>query len=135
MREWIRGAISDASAVVLLASTYRASYPGVLKNLLDLLPVPALRSKPVGIVALGATDHHFLGVDSQQREVLAWFGARVAPISVYLSNRDFNDQEQPSEPPAEKLRELGATMMARPIPGGVGVARSRAARCGGRACQ
>jgi hypothetical protein len=65
-----------ARAVVFAAPVYRASYPGVLKNLLDLLPVEALRAKPVGILAMGASAHHYLGVDTHLRAVLAWFGAR-----------------------------------------------------------
>jgi NAD(P)H-dependent FMN reductase len=77
---------------VLLASpVYRASFTGALKNLLDLTPVEALRAKPVGIVAMGATSHHYLGVDWQLRAVLAWFGALVVPTSVYLESSHFQD--------------------------------------------
>jgi FMN reductase len=60
-----------------------------LKNLLDHLPIEALAGKPVGIVAMGATNHHYLGVDWHLRDVLAWFGAVVVPTSVYLSSADF----------------------------------------------
>jgi hypothetical protein len=77
---------------VLLASpVYRASFTGALKNLLDLTPVEALRAKPVGIVAMGATLHHYLGVHWQLRAVLAWFGALVVPTSVYLESGHFQD--------------------------------------------
>ena len=71
------------------APVYRASYPGVLKNLLDQTPPEGLQNKPVGIVAMGGSPHHFLGVDWQLREVLTWFGALVAPTSVYLTGNDF----------------------------------------------
>ena len=71
--------ISAADAVMIFAPTYRASYPGVLKNLLDQLPVAALRSKPVGIVALGASEHHFLGVDWQLRTCSAGSGRSSRP--------------------------------------------------------
>src|SRR4051812_39946562 len=54
--------ISAADAVVLASPVYRASMTGALKNLLDLVPVKALIGKPVGIVAMGATQHHYLGV-------------------------------------------------------------------------
>jgi FMN reductase len=64
--------------------------PGVLKNLLDQTPVEALKGKATAIVATGATAHHFLGVDRHLRDVLAFFGALVTPVSVYLmSNTDF----------------------------------------------
>src|SRR5581483_6244173 len=62
-----------------------------LKNLLDIAPVEALQNKPVGIVAMGGSPHHFLGVDWQLRAVLTWFGALAAPTSVYLTGGDFKD--------------------------------------------
>lgn len=85
------GALAEADAVLLASPVYRASFTGALKNLLDLTPVEALRAKPVGIVAMGATLHHYLGVDWQLRAVLAWFGALVVPTSVYLESGHFQD--------------------------------------------
>jgi len=82
----------DAADIVVLASpVYRASFTGALKNLLDHLPVAALMGKPCGIVAMGATAHHYLGVEWHLRDVLTWFGAIVAPTGVYLSSADFID--------------------------------------------
>ena len=40
---------------------------------------------------MGATQHHFLGVDWHLRDVLAWFGALVVPTSAYLASADFVD--------------------------------------------
>jgi FMN reductase len=84
-------AVRDADGVVVASPVYRGSFTGALKNLLDHLPVEALAGKPVGIVAMGATQHHYLGVDWHLRDVLAWFGALVLPTSVYLASTDFVD--------------------------------------------
>src|SRR5712671_3167922 len=84
-------AIAAADAVLLASPVYRGSFTGALKNLLDLTPLEALRAKPMGIVAMGATQHHYLGVDWHLRDVLAWFGALVVPTSVYLASADFVD--------------------------------------------
>jgi FMN reductase len=81
--------VVEADAVIVASPVYRGSFTGALKNLLDHLPVEALTGKPVGIVAMGATNHHYLGVDWHLRDVLAWFGAIVVPSSVYLSSSDF----------------------------------------------
>ena len=83
--------VSEADAVLLASPVYRGSLTGALKNFLDLTPVEALRDKPVGIVAMGATLHHYLGVDWHLRAVLAWFGALVAPTSVYLESSHFRE--------------------------------------------
>jgi len=84
-------ALAGADALLIASPVYRGSFTGALKNLLDLTPVDALRSKPIGIVAMGATPHHYLGVDWHLRAVLAWFGALVAPTSVYLESTHFQD--------------------------------------------
>ena len=85
------GEIAASDAVLLASPVYRGSFTGALKNLLDLIPVEGLRNKPVGIVAMGATLHHYLGVDWHLRAVLAWFGALVVPTSVYLESAHFQD--------------------------------------------
>jgi FMN reductase len=87
----VLGAVERADAVVLATPVYRGSFTGVLKNLLDHVPVESLEGKPVGIVAMGATPHHFLGVERHLRDVLAFFGALVAPVPVYLTSADFAD--------------------------------------------
>jgi FMN reductase len=81
--------IQEADAILLASPVYRGTFTGALKNLLDHLPIEALAGKPIGIVAMGATTHHYLGIDWHLRDVLAWFGAIVAPTSVYLSSSDF----------------------------------------------
>src|SRR5216683_1245448 len=89
--------IAAPRAVLFAAPVYRASFPGVLKNLLDITPVEALQNKPVGIVAMGGSPHHFLAIDGQLRQVLAWFGALVAPTGVYLTGGDFRDGQLASD--------------------------------------
>jgi FMN reductase len=84
-------AIESAGAVILATPIYRGSLSGSLKNLIDLTPVPALQGKVVGLVAMGASDHHFLGAERHLRDVLAFFGAVVTPVAVYLNGTDFTD--------------------------------------------
>lgn len=104
-------AIAAADAVVLATPVYRGSFTGVLKNLLDHVPVEALHSTPVGIVAMGATPHHFLGTESHLRDVLAFFGALVAPVGVYLTSADFADGA-PTEHAVADLDTLLASLIA-----------------------
>jgi FMN reductase len=103
--------IAAAGAVLIAAPVYRASFPGVLKNLLDTTPVEALQNKPVGILAMGGSPHHYLAVDGQLRQVLAWFGAMVAPTSVYLTGGDFRDGQLASESARNDLTALTRTLI------------------------
>src|SRR6266581_7440319 len=103
--------IAAASAVLIGAPVYRASFPGVLKNLLDITPVEALQNKPVGIVAIGGSPHHYLAVDGHLRLVLGWFGALVAPTGIYLTGGDFKDGQLASESARKDLAALTDTLL------------------------
>ena len=105
------GEIAAADAVLLASPVYRGTFTGALKNLLDLTPVEALRGKPVGIVAMGATLHHYLGVDWHLRAVLAWFGALVAPTSVYLESSHFRDGRLADEAARSAVSDLVTTLL------------------------
>jgi FMN reductase len=109
-------AVFAADAVVFATPVYRGSMTGALKNVLDLLPVPALDGKVVALAAMGGSDHHFLGADRHLRDVLSFFGALVTPVSVYLSAGDFSDGV-PSERAVAALDELirGALHLAEAI--------------------
>jgi len=104
--------LAAADAVVLATPVYRGSLTGTLKNLLDHVPVEALRDTPVAIVAMGASDHHHLGAERHLRDVLAFFGALVVPTAVYLTSRDFEDGGAPGERAAQALDAAIASALA-----------------------
>ena len=101
-------AIAGAEPLIFVTPVYRGSMTAALKNLFDQLPVPALAGKVVGLVAMGGSDHHFLGADRHLRDVLSFFGALVLPTSVYLTAADFPDGEA-GERAAASLDELLAS--------------------------
>jgi FMN reductase len=70
-----------------------------------------LQGKPVGIVAMGGSPHHYLAVDTQLRQVLAWFGALLAPTSVYLTGGDFRDGQLASETARKDMAALTDTLV------------------------
>jgi FMN reductase len=100
-------AVEAAGALIVATPIYRGSITGSLKNLFDLMPVPALQGKVVGLVAMGASDHHYLGAERHLRDVLAFFGAVAMPVAVYLNGGDFEDGV-PGERAATALDELFA---------------------------
>jgi NAD(P)H-dependent FMN reductase len=102
--------VMAADAVVIATPVYRGSMTGALKNLLDQLPIEALMGKPCGIVAMGATLHHYLGAEWHLRDVLTWFGALTAPTSVYLASADF-EQGEPAENARRDMKALAAAVL------------------------
>jgi FMN reductase len=106
------GKIASADGLVIASPVYRATYTGVLKNFLDIVPFEALRDKPVGLAVLAASQHHYLGVDTALRGIVAWYGAIAAPTSVYLTNSDFDEQKQLTPRARGELESLSATMVS-----------------------
>jgi FMN reductase len=103
--EWIVDAIAAAPVVLLATPVYRGSLTGTLKNLLDHVPVDALRDTVVPIVSMGASNHHLLGAERHLRDLLAFFGAIVAPTASYLTPASFADGV-PTSAAAAELDEL-----------------------------
>ncbi|WNB86782.1 NADPH-dependent FMN reductase [Cellulomonas sp. ATA003] len=69
-------AVIAADAVVVATPIYKASYSGLLKVFLDLLPQAALQGKVVLPLATGGTIAHLLAIDYGLRPVLVSLGAR-----------------------------------------------------------
>jgi FMN reductase len=68
-------AITQADAVVVATPLYKASYTGLLKAFLDVLPQFALAGKSVLPLATGGTLAHVLAIDYALRPVLMSLGA------------------------------------------------------------
>jgi FMN reductase len=91
-------AIAASDAYLFGTPVYRASYSGALKNLLDMIPrgrwqadIAPLENSAVGLVATGASPHHYLTVDTELRPVMAFFGAQVAG-GAYLHDAHFESK-------------------------------------------
>lgn len=103
--------IAAGTAFVIGSPTYRGTYTGALKNLLDHIPLSVLEGRPIGLVGTGATAHHYLMIDHEMRAVLAWFNAYVLPGSVYCENSDFTDGMLTSPETRLHLEQLGKAVL------------------------
>ena len=104
--------VMAADMYLIATPIFRATFTGSLKNLLDLVPVEGLMGKVCGLVAMGASDHHYLSVDSQLRPVLAWFGAHLVPGMVYLQSRQFQEGQLADPEAVAGLENLAAAVIA-----------------------
>ncbi|MED4128816.1 NADPH-dependent FMN reductase [Shouchella miscanthi] len=82
--EKVKGEIENADIVVIGSPVYKASVPGVLKALLDLLPEGALIGKVVLPVATGGSIAHYLSLQYSLLPVLHILGATsiIKPVFV-----------------------------------------------------
>lgn len=79
--------VERADAVVVTTPIYKASYTGVLKSFLDVLPQFALSGKVVLPLATGGTIAHVLALDYALRPVLAALGAQHVVNGLFLLDK------------------------------------------------
>ena len=78
-------AVADADAIVIATPIYKASYTGLLKAFLDLLPQDGLAGKLVLPLATGGGHAHTLALDYALRPVLHALGAKQVFTSIYAN--------------------------------------------------
>ncbi|MDR4307719.1 NADPH-dependent FMN reductase [Chelatococcus sambhunathii] len=77
-------ALDKADGVVFVTPTYKASYSGLIKTFLDLLPQRALTDKAVLPLAVGGSLAHVLMLDYALRPVLHSLGVRHSVQGCFL---------------------------------------------------
>ncbi|MYM94017.1 NADPH-dependent FMN reductase [Duganella vulcania] len=80
-------AVAAADAIVIATPVYKASFTGILKGFLDLLPQDGLAGKLVLPLAIGGSQSHMLALDYALRPVLHALEARQVLASVYATSQ------------------------------------------------
>lgn len=76
--------VAAADAVVIASPVYKASFTGILKAYLDLLPQKGLENKIVLPLVVGGTIAHLLAIDYAFKPVLSVLGARNILTGVFV---------------------------------------------------
>lgn len=79
-------AVAEADAVIIATPVYKASYTGLLKAFLDLLPQDGLAGKLVLPLATGGSQSHMLALDYALRPVLHALDARHVLTGIYATS-------------------------------------------------
>lgn len=87
-------ALEAADGVIVATPIYKASYTGLLKTFLDLLPQFALAGKTVLPLASGGSLAHVLALDYGLRPVLQSLGARHIVQSHFIAESHLKVTEQ-----------------------------------------
>jgi FMN reductase len=78
--------VANARAVIIATPVYKASYTGILKAFLDLLPQRGLANKLIFPIATGGSPAHLLVIDYALKPVLAALGANHILSGLYIQD-------------------------------------------------
>lgn len=76
--------LETADALIVSSQVYKASYTGVLKTYLDLIPQKGLAGKISLPLFLGGSTSHLLAIDYALKPVLSALGGRILLGGVYV---------------------------------------------------
>ncbi|MFD2924992.1 NADPH-dependent FMN reductase [Halobacillus naozhouensis] len=88
--------IQQAKGVIVASPVYKASYSGILKALIDLLPQDVLKDTPVLPIMSGGSKSHLLAIEYALKPLLATLKGQNLK-GVYLLD-DQIDKSKPSRP-------------------------------------
>lgn len=102
-------AVQRADALVVATPTINASFSGLLKSFLDVLPPDALRSVPTAIAATGGTTRHTLVLDQAVRPMLGYQRAVVLPSCLFVTADEW-EGPRPGAALAARVADAGAEL-------------------------
>jgi FMN reductase len=93
----IKGAnklIEKADGIIIATPVYKASYTGILKAFLDIIPEKGLVNKVMLPIAMGGTTAHLLMLEYALKPVLSVLGANHIEAGVFVHDRLVKWNEQ-----------------------------------------
>lgn len=95
--------VAQADAVIVASPVYKASYTGVLKTFIDLIPQKGLAGKIILPLFIGGSLAHLLSIDYSLKPVLSALGARHILGGVYTVDSQVTKTDQGGFEIAEEL--------------------------------
>lgn len=108
--------VTSADGLVVVSPVFNASYSGLFKTLVDVLPMDSLTGMPVLVAATGGTPRHSLVLDHALRPLFAYLRAVVVPTGVFAATEDWASPGDLDRRVARAADELAALVAARPRP-------------------
>ncbi|TFH51278.1 FMN reductase [Actinomyces viscosus] len=116
-------ALAAADGVVLVSPVFQASYSGLFKSAMDVLPAGTLEGVPVLLGATAGTARHSLVTETALRPLATYMKALPTTTAVFAASEDFGaawqtpaSSDQPEAPLSERVARAGrelATLIER----------------------
>ncbi|KGR75086.1 NADPH-dependent FMN reductase [Ureibacillus sinduriensis] len=85
--------VEDSEFVFILTPIFKASYSGILKTYLDLIPQKGLENKTIVPIAIGGTMGHLLAIEYALKPVLSVLGATEILNTVFVLDQQVEQLE------------------------------------------
>ena len=108
-------AIEQSDVLVVSTPTYKGSYTGLFKHLIDFVDMKALAGRPVVISATGGASRHALLIEHQLRPLFGFFSAWTIPTGIFAEDRQF-EGHVPTDPALLERIELAARQVTAAFP-------------------
>ena len=92
----LQAAVAQADGLIIATPVYKASFSGVLKTILDVLPQDALAHKTVLPVASGGSLAHLLALDYALKPVLSALKAQEILSGVFATDSQIQTHAEPA---------------------------------------
>ncbi|PGT76582.1 NADPH-dependent FMN reductase [Bacillus sp. AFS040349] len=103
--------VEQADTVIIATPVYQASFSGLLKSYLDLLPQKALENKKILPVAIGGSKAHLLMIEYSLKPVLSVLGATHIEKGIYVKDTQvFFNEEGKAEVEQEILNRFNQSI-------------------------
>lgn len=109
-------AIEKADILVVSTPTYKGSYTGLFKHLIDFIDPKSLDGRPVVVSATGGGQRHALVIEHQLRPLFGFFSAWTIPAGIFAEDKNF-EGHRPVDPGLLARIELAASQVAVAFPG------------------
>ncbi|RHW36796.1 FMN reductase (NADPH) [Lysinibacillus yapensis] len=76
--------VAESEIIVVLTPIFKASYSGVLKTFLDVIPQKGLENKTIVPIAIGGSIGHLLAIEYTLKPVLSVLGATQILNAVFI---------------------------------------------------
>ncbi|WP_051404914.1 NADPH-dependent FMN reductase [Bacillus cihuensis] len=83
----IAKSIEEADGVIIGSPVYKASYTGVLKSLIDLIPEGAFKGIPVLPIMVGGSKAHLLAIDFALKPLITTLKGRATQGTYIIDNQ------------------------------------------------
>lgn len=85
--------VEQVDVIVLLTPIFKASFTGILKTFLDLIPQKGFVNKTIVSVAIGGSISHLLAIDYALKPVVTALGATHITQTIFVVDRDVEKLE------------------------------------------